>query len=184
MKTNIVLQGDARTEVVAMLRELRFRRFLNSGMFPKPEKGHCKWCGGELPNGLRVWHNGKCRQEAYVRMGYADRYIFERDNGICSNCGIDTQWLEKQLLKIYRQTDYWRVCSGGEFALAMGPWGTDFCRRLWEADHILPVCEGGGCCGLENYQTLCLRCHKEESALLAKRRANKTQDSMGLFPEG
>lgn len=30
---------------------------------------------------------------------------------------------------------------------------------LWDADHILPVIEGGGCCGLSNYQTLCLRCH-------------------------
>lgn len=41
-----------------------------------------------------------------------------------------------------------------------------FCRycgvhsNTWEADHIIPVFKGGGACGLNNYQTLCLNCHK------------------------
>lgn len=30
----------------------------------------------------------------------------------------------------------------------------------WQADHILPVRDGGGCCGLENIQTLCRYCHE------------------------
>ena len=30
----------------------------------------------------------------------------------------------------------------------------------WEADHIVPVVEGGGQCGPENYRTLCCRCHR------------------------
>lgn len=42
----------------------------------------------------------------------------------------------------------------------------------WEADHIIPVVEGGGCCGLENYRTLCLSCHRMETANLARRRAD------------
>jgi 5-methylcytosine-specific restriction endonuclease McrA len=33
----------------------------------------------------------------------------------------------------------------------------------WEADHILPVSEGGGGCELSNYQTLCSECHKEKT---------------------
>jgi 5-methylcytosine-specific restriction endonuclease McrA len=32
---------------------------------------------------------------------------------------------------------------------------------LWDADHIIPVKEGGGMCGLENIRTLCIKCHKE-----------------------
>jgi hypothetical protein len=44
--------------------------------------------------------------------------------------------------------------------------------RDWQADHILPVCEGGGECGLENYRTLCTDCHKKETAALARRRAD------------
>lgn len=41
----------------------------------------------------------------------------------------------------------------------------------WEADHIVPVVEGGGSCGLENLRTLCTKCHKDETSKLAARRA-------------
>ena len=39
------------------------------------------------------------------------------------------------------------------------------CKRkfgggLWDADHIIPVKNGGGCCGLDNLRTLCIPCHK------------------------
>lgn len=44
-------------------------------------------------------------------------------------------------------------------------------RRLWEMDHIQPVVEGGGDCGLENLRTLCWDCHRIETAALAARRA-------------
>jgi 5-methylcytosine-specific restriction protein A len=43
----------------------------------------------------------------------------------------------------------------------------------WDADHIIPVVEGGGQCGLENYRTLCHPCHKEQSRILAARLAKK-----------
>ncbi|MBP6313051.1 MAG: HNH endonuclease [Flavobacteriales bacterium] len=29
----------------------------------------------------------------------------------------------------------------------------------WQADHIIPVKEGGSACGLDNFQTLCTSCH-------------------------
>jgi 5-methylcytosine-specific restriction endonuclease McrA len=32
-------------------------------------------------------------------------------------------------------------------------------RLKWEADHILPVADGGGECGLDNYRLLCRPCH-------------------------
>jgi hypothetical protein len=43
--------------------------------------------------------------------------------------------------------------------------------NLWQADHIHPVAEGGGGCGLENIQTLCSRCHKRKTAEQASRAA-------------
>lgn len=43
--------------------------------------------------------------------------------------------------------------------------------HTWEADHILPVVEGGGECDLSNLRTLCLPCHRAETAKLAARRA-------------
>jgi 5-methylcytosine-specific restriction endonuclease McrA len=42
-------------------------------------------------------------------------------------------------------------------------------RTLWDADHILPVAEGGGECDLENLRTLCLPCHREVTAELRRR---------------
>jgi hypothetical protein len=49
--------------------------------------------------------------------------------------------------------------------------------HTWEADHIIPVIEGGGECGLDNYRPLCLQCHRKETAALAKRRAEKRKQS-------
>ena len=43
-------------------------------------------------------------------------------------------------------------------------------HSLWQADHVTPVVEGGGCSGLDNLRTLCLRCHKGATAKLAQRR--------------
>lgn len=58
----------------------------------------------------------------------------------------------------------------------------------WDADHIVPVVEGGGLCGLENYRTLCHPCHKRVTAELAgrlaeQRRTAKRQQAGDLFIE-
>lgn len=45
-----------------------------------------------------------------------------------------------------------------------------FCRccgvysNHWNADHILPVHQGGGGCKLDNFQTLCPDCHAEKTS--------------------
>jgi 5-methylcytosine-specific restriction endonuclease McrA len=44
-------------------------------------------------------------------------------------------------------------------------------RSFWEADHVVPVVEGGGGCRLENLRTLCVPCHKRVTRALAARRA-------------
>jgi hypothetical protein len=43
-------------------------------------------------------------------------------------------------------------------------------KTLWDADHILPVVEGGGNCGLDNIRTLCCICHNAQTKELAGRR--------------
>ncbi|MGC2404102.1 MAG: HNH endonuclease [Acidobacteriaceae bacterium] len=42
-------------------------------------------------------------------------------------------------------------------------------KSLWDADHILPVKEGGGQCDLDNIRTLCLRCHRTVTGHLRER---------------
>jgi 5-methylcytosine-specific restriction protein A len=53
----------------------------------------------------------------------------------------------------------------------LGYWGLKSVNRksLWDADHIVPVCEGGGECDLENIRTLCLACHKDATYQLRLR---------------
>lgn len=50
-------------------------------------------------------------------------------------------------------------------------WGISKRRRktLWDADHIVPVIEGGGECDLNNIRTLCLICHRRATARLRQR---------------
>jgi len=53
-------------------------------------------------------------------------------------------------------------------------------RSLWDADHIVPVCEGGGECDLDNYRTLCVPCHRRVTAGLARRRAAARRGQLTL----
>ena len=47
----------------------------------------------------------------------------------------------------------------------------------WQADHIVPVAEGGGSCGLDNLRTLCTGCHKAATAELAARLARARREA-------
>ena len=91
--------------------------------------------------------------------GYLRRQVFARDRGVCAVCGLDTEALRKEKRKL----DY-RARRAFE-----KEWGS--CRHLWDADHIVPVAEGGGECGLPNMRTLCLRCHRAATAELRRRLA-------------
>ena len=71
------------------------------------------------------------------------------------------------ILSLWAGFDLRKWC--GTFRRGTVLWGIK--RSLWEADHIKPVVEGGGQCGLDNYRTLCLRCHKGATAKLATKRA-------------
>jgi 5-methylcytosine-specific restriction enzyme A len=60
------------------------------------------------------------------------------------------------------------------------PWafrfGTkEYVCHLWEADHIVPVAEGGGECSLDNMRTLCIPCHQTETKKLRGRLASSKQ---------
>ena len=58
-------------------------------------------------------------------------------------------------------------------------------QHLWEADHIVPVVEGGGASRdvdpLANLRTLCRHCHKAETRALAARRAAARRKQQELF---
>ncbi len=98
-------------------------------------------------------HEWKLRTDpAYLRS-----QVFARDHGVCALCGLDTEALRKDKRKLdYRARRQFEK-----------DWGSR--RSLWDADHIVPVAEGGGECGLANMRTLCLKCHGTVTAALRRR---------------
>jgi hypothetical protein len=55
---------------------------------------------------------------------------------------------------------YLSLCKEYSISPNRKVWGRKYGGGLWDADHIVPVEQGGGECGLENYRTLCICCHK------------------------
>ena len=110
----------------------------------------CLQCHGDITDPRRsTFCTEDCADAFYVksRPDYARLRVFERDKGICGKCKKD----------VFEGTGR-RPRSRGT-------------GDLWQADHITPVVEGGGECTLENLRTLCTACHREETAALARRRA-------------
>ncbi len=90
-----------------------------------------------------------------------------RDKGVCSECGRDTNLIRRQLRAVrkrYGPTVWLGKLS--EQCLSR----KEAKRTLWQAHHVKAVEEGGGACGVEGYKTLCLWCHKDESAKQAAKR--------------
>lgn len=103
-------------------------------------------------------HQWKLRTDT----GYLREQVFARDGGVCALCGIDTEALRRNKRKL----DY------AERKRFETEWGVR--RHLWDADHVLPVSQGGGGCDLSNMRTLCLKCHGNETAALRKRLAGNS----------
>lgn len=123
----------------------------------------CRWCGLEVPRGRRTFCSDFCVHEWRLRSdpGYLRDQVLARDRGVCAQCGIDclAEWNRIRRLR------------GERRVLAFHDWGLKPAKRrsLWDADHIVPVCEGGGECDLSNLRTLCLKCHRRVTGDLRTR---------------
>lgn len=126
----------------------------------------------------------------YIFSGYSLRgHTGDRDNGVCSVCSLDTVKLEHLIASSGIRPKELKLCFYNEppsfddaekNAVSNFIWSTrqhgwhlnDFftsyderqsflqTRSLWDADHILPVKDGGGALGLTNMRTLCKACHR------------------------
>jgi 5-methylcytosine-specific restriction protein A len=138
---------------------------------PKGPNGRnlCRWCNLEVPKGRITFCSDWCVNEWKLRSdpGYLRDRVFERDRGICAQCGIDcgAEFLKLQLSRGARRRAAW-----SQWSLKPGQRSS-----LWDADHIVPVVEGGGECDLENIRTLCIRCHREATAELRDRRSPRAE---------
>jgi len=131
------------------------------GGWVRREKQPCRWCGGRVSGRRFTFCSEACVDAWRLRTdpAYLRRQVFARDRGVCALCGLDTELLRKEKRKLdYRARRTFEK-----------EWGSR--RQLWDADHIVPVAEGGGECGLSNMRTLCLRCHRAATVELRRRLA-------------
>jgi len=137
---------------------------------PRGQNGHvlCCWCAIEVPRGRRTFCSADCVHEWKLRTdpGYLREQVFARDHGVCAVCGISTESLRKE----FRKLDY----RARRQFLKEWKLKEEWRRSLWDADHVVPVAEGGGECDLANMRTLCLKCHRAATAELRKRLATKS----------
>jgi len=130
---------------------------------PKGANGRClcRWCSLEVPPGRLTFCSDWCVEEWKLRSdpGHLRERVFERDRGICAICGLDC-------LAEFRRI---RRLRGASRVRAAAEWSLRGRKSLWDADHIVPVVEGGGVCDLSNMRTLCLKCHRSHTAELRNR---------------
>jgi 5-methylcytosine-specific restriction endonuclease McrA len=128
-------------------------------------------CGVEVAPPRLHWCSDSCFDEWKVENDWTFiRYRVEaRDHGICVLCGWDTNAAHSKFLNESRGVAHSIVL---ERAKMMGiPPGRMF-SDWWDADHIVPVVEGGSN-RIDNLRTLCLPCHRKETAALRKRMSKR-----------
>ncbi len=140
-------------------------------LLPRGENGRplCRWCELEiLAKRRRTFCSDDCVHQHRLRTdpSYLRDQVFARDRGRCSLCHADTVAIYNALKR-----------SRGKARLAglsfYGMKTISSRRSLWDADHIVPVAEGGGQCDLDNLRTLCVPCHREATAQLRQRLAKR-----------
>ena len=149
-----------------------------------------------MPKGKRAVCGDACVHEWRLRsdVGYVRQEVFKRDKGVCAGCGLDTDkarriwvharyehledWVKDRLRHIEYLPDHMRSDVD---AVIREEWGIRVLgNSWWEANHIVPVIEGGGLCGLENYETLSQGCHRLHTAELRRRMADNRRGQTAL----
>ena len=157
---------------------------------PKGKTGRplCRWCDQEVPKGRRSFCSEQCVHEHKLRSdpGYLREQVFARDHGICAACGVDCDKIDRVFRGLLRKAGLKVAQFPKLVELHPDRYGAlDIFRQefpwfrphlsAWAADHIIPVVEGGGECGLENIRTLCLGCHAIMTRELRERLKTRRQ---------
>ena len=131
----------------------------------KTEDGYtcCRWCNKAVYPPRRTMCSASCAHEIKLRTNhrYLKTCVYKRDRAICALCGEDTKKIAKQYFLTDSVEQKTELLLEKEISLKRKIYKRKYGGGLWDADHIIPVKDGGGQCGLENIRTLCIRCHKK-----------------------
>ncbi|MEO8521005.1 MAG: HNH endonuclease signature motif containing protein [Acidobacteriota bacterium] len=134
---------------------IRRARAVTPDQWGKPDRNEagepvCRWCRGGVTPPRRTFCGDACVHEWKIRSSpwYVRKQIKRRDKGTCQLCGVN-------VVKAHRE--WTRSKPPAADRAARKTWRA--ARPRWEADHIVPVADGGGECGLDNYRLLCRPCH-------------------------
>ncbi len=152
----------------------------------------CRLCQNACPEHQKYWCSEDClRRFLTISNGtYVRAVLFERDHGICAECGVNAAQMDAALAHLKSDLLHPLLMSIHPMIAATfraEGWSNIKLRgkgsypdaiaftSCWEAHHVKSVIEGGGECSLLNYKTLCFVCHKKISAAQAHYRAQQRQ---------
>jgi len=138
-------------------------KLVDAKLLPKDINGNtcCRWCNKPVKPPRRTMCSPECVHELSLRINgrYLRNCVYERDKGVCAICKIDTKITAKQARELTGQ-DLDEFLKKYGISKKRKLWVKKHGGGLWDADHIIPVKDGGGMCGLDNIRTLCIMCHK------------------------
>ena len=130
----------------------------------------CHWCGVEVPPRHRRWCGGEaCHRMVNALWGGPRVWVNEMLAPECVRCGLDVVAMAERIRRLPRRP----------VTAALGRLGFDLHRALWDADHIIPLDEGGRD-SPDNIQRLCVPCHKEKTAEQAARRKRRPRKRVAI----
>lgn len=140
-------------------------------------KGHCRWCGDEIPKGTRrtSYCSAQCYHDCWLRISWSTmrNHITKRDER-CRLCGNHSY---KALHRYGYELVSAPVYDGGRM-IKEGQYARFTAIEVdWHVDHIKPVIEGGTD-DPENLRLLCGQCHKRITREWHGERAAKRRQSL------
>lgn len=138
----------------------------------------CRYCGNPCAGRRTSFCSPACVHEWRLRAhpSYLRSCVRRRDRGVCAVCRRDTYALRNRLYALLRTNPDGVFSFLNRHRLSYKKemrWNQEEVRvtihSLWQADHVIPIVEGGGGCGLENLQSLCVWCHRKATRALRAR---------------
>lgn len=130
----------------------------------------CAWCGKLGSTDQGAYCSRACEDKDRVRtsQAFARTLVFSVEKGVCRICGLDAHALYERVKAMTPPERYQELIRAG-FSVAPRFIDRPNESLFWQADHILPVAEGGGEADLGNLRTLCTMCHAKETKSLQGR---------------